>query len=168
MTFKTNVLWRCYSRMAHVFCAQFYFVFTYYTLAMTEYKCSLLPLSSCLLNVFSSKEMNPCLLVCYVRLCSVFLALGVSFIFYIASEHLKLNFLDTSYKYCMGTRLIKQVLIFIKWKMSSFFLRNGKHSQTDKGWIVHCKNRTRGFWWWPQICWVQCLQCGEWHRLLQT
>ena len=49
-----------------------------------------------------------------------------------------------------------------------FSLRNGKHSQTDKGWIVRCKNRTRGFWWWPQICWVQCLQCGECHRLLQT
>ena len=77
------------------------------------------------------------------------LALGVSFIFYIASAHLKLNFLDTSYKYCMGTRFIEQVLIFmiilIEMITGIFFLRNGKHSQTDKGWIVHCKNRIGGF-----------------------
>ena len=143
------------------------------TLTTTEYICALLPcISSFSLNVLRAKELKPFFLVCYVRLFSLFLlALGVSFICYLLLHIWNSNFLlhwNAEVTLLSNKLFIEQVLIFIKWIMSCFFLRNGKHSQTDKGWIVHCKNRTRRFWWWPQICWVQCLQCGEWHRLLQT
>ena len=70
------------------------------TLTTTEYICALLPcVSSFSLNVLRAKELNPFFLVCYVRLCSVFLlALGVLSIFYIVSAHLKLKFPN-----CIGT-----------------------------------------------------------------